>query len=141
MPHSTTLIPSHLPAGTFVKIYTVSYSVRLAVIGLCLGSELTSGSLSDQICSKERSCYVGELVRLEFQVLVEAHDRCILCVILVSCRNGNRRSSTHIERYFVDKVHKIAKEHDRDNVTIDFVAQSRYLATSCIVVLMACCCC
>lgn len=30
--------------------------------------------------------------------------------------------NTHIERYFVDKVHEIAKEHDRDNVTIDFVA-------------------
>jgi hypothetical protein len=34
-----------------------------------------------------------------------------------------RFSCTHIERDFVDEVHEIAKEHDWNNVTIDFVAQ------------------
>jgi hypothetical protein len=31
---------------------------------------------------------------------------------------------THIERNFVDEIHEIAKKHDWDNMTIDFVAQS-----------------
>lgn len=70
MPHSTTLIPSHLPAGTFVKMYTVIEGVRLAAVEPRLGHELTGGYLGDQICSKESSRYVRELVRLELQVLV-----------------------------------------------------------------------
>lgn len=121
-------------------MYTVSYSVRLAVINPRLGPELTGGYLGDQICRKERSRYVRELVRLEPQVFIESHDRCVLSITSASYDENTKTSNTHIERYFVDKVHEIAKEHDRDNVTIDFVAQSRYVATSCIVVLVKRCC-
>ena len=122
-------------------MYTVSYSVRLAVIDPRLGPELTGGYLGDQISRKERSRYVRELVRLEPQVFIESHDRCVLSITSASYDENTKTSNTHIECYFVDKVHEIAKEHDRDNVTIDFVAQSWHLATSCIVVLMECCCC
>jgi hypothetical protein len=32
--------------------------------------------------------------------------------------------STHVERYFVDEVHEIAKEQYRNDAAIDLVAQS-----------------
>ena len=117
-------------------MYTGSDNVRMDVIELRLRLELTGGYLGDQICSEECSRYVRELVRLEFQVLVEAHDCCVLSLISVSWSGEIKRPGTHIERYFVDKVHQIAKEHDRDNMTIDFVAQSWYVATSWIVIFM-----
>lgn len=77
IPHKVTLIPSHLPAGTLLRMRPALPSVTHTCM-LGPTEELTCGQLKYQVCNKEESAGVRELVALKLQVRDEPHDGAIL---------------------------------------------------------------
>jgi hypothetical protein len=75
---------------------------------ILLDVPLTHRQLRDQVSDEERSCYVGELVPLQFQVFLHTHSPGVLwkSVRRLGARLGDE--FTYVIGYLVNEIHKIA---------------------------------
>lgn len=101
---------------------SIQRSLRINPLDRALA--LTIGDFRDEVGNEEGGSCVREIVADEFKLLGHTHDSSKLDWIRSANTINDHMDLTHIEEHFVDKLHRIAAEHNGHYSPIDLAADS-----------------